>query len=377
MSTLALTVVSVVCAVAGVAAAATLTRRRGTPVGARALLVAAGAAGAGGVLATAVVVARGQGFVMFTVAHLAYLGVTVTVPLLAVGLAAVAGPVGRRTAPRPVWAVLAVALLPVPVGVYATHVAPHRLRVEEVAVAVDPARAGDDEVRIAVLADLQTNRVGDHERRAVDEVLAAEPDVILLPGDLFQGTDAELDDEVGALRDLLGRLRAPHGVFFVEGDVDGGGHARRVLEGTGIEVLDDEVTELAVGDRTLRIGGTALAYGSAAADAVRADLLATPDDGAVTVLVSHRPDTVLGLPEGSRVDLTVAGHTHGGQVVIPGFGPPVTFTDVPRSVARGGLHAVAGNPIYVSPGVGLERGSAPQVRLFSRPAVGVLTLRDA
>ena len=46
-------------------------------------------------------------------------------------------------------------------------------------------------------------------------------------------------------------------------------------------------------------------------------------------------------------------------------------------MARGGLHRIDGNPIYVSPGMGLERRHAPQVRFLSRPAIGILTLRDA
>ena len=372
MLTLALTVVAVASGGAGVATA-TVASRRGA-LGARALLAAGGATALVGALAAVALVIRAAGFPMFAVVHLAYLGLTVTVPLLAVGVGVLA--VGRQ-APRALWAVVVVGLLPAPVGFYATHVEPHRLRVDRPVVVVDPERAGDDEVRIAVLADLQTNAVTDHERRAVDEVLAAEPDVILLPGDLFQGSDAELDDEVGDLRDLLGRLEAPHGVYFVQGDVDGGGHAARVLEGTGIEVLADEVTEVEVGDRTLRIGGTTLDYAGEQADAVRADLQRTPVDGAITVLLSHRPDTVLRLPRASRVDLTVAGHTHGGQVVLPLLGPLLTFSDVPGAVARGGLHRVDGNPIYVSPGVGLEREQAPQVRFLSRPAVGIVTLRDA
>lgn len=370
MSSLALLVVAVVAGAAGVAVASRAGRG---PVGWSVVLLAMVGAGAAGVVGGAVLVA-GEGTTSFwDLLHLGYLGVTVTGPLLAVGLGILAV---RRSAPRGLGAVLVVALLPAPLGFYATHVEPYRLRVDHHVVAVDPARAGDDEVRIAVLADLQTNRVGDHERRAVDEVLAAEPDLILLPGDLFQGTDAELDDEVEAMRALLGRLEAPHGVFYVRGDVDGGGHAERVLEGTGIEVLDDAVAVVEAGDRTLRIGGTRLDYASAAADATRDELEREPPDGAITILLGHRPDTALRLPSDARTDLTVAGHTHGGQIVVPLIGPLVTFSDVPRHVGRGGLHEIDGNPIYVSPGVGVERGEAPQVRFLNRPAIGILTLRD-
>ncbi|HEX7135671.1 MAG TPA: metallophosphoesterase [Iamia sp.] len=373
MLTLALTAVALVSGAAGVATA-TWASRHGT-LGGRAIVAAVGVTVLGGAAAAAGLVVLTTGIPLFAVVHLAYLGLTVSVPLLALGIGVLAV---ARGAPRAVWALVVVGLLPAPLGIYATHVEPYRLRVDRQVVALDPERAGDDEVRIAVLADLQTNHVGDHEQRAVDEVLAAEPDVILLPGDLFQGSDGDLDGVVDEMRALLGRLEAPQGVFFVRGDVDGhdGGHADRVLEGTGIEILVDEVAEIEVGDRTLRIGGTGLGYDGPWADAVRADLGRTPVDGAVTILLSHRPDTVLALPAASRVDLTVAGHTHGGQVVLPVVGPLVTFSDVPRAVARGGLHRVDGNPIYVSSGVGLEREHAPQVRFLSRPTVGVLTLRD-
>jgi predicted MPP superfamily phosphohydrolase len=47
---------------------------------------------------------------------------------------------------------------------------------------------------------------------------------------------------------------------------------------------------------------------------------------------------------------------------------------VPREVGAGGLHEVAGNPIYVSTGVGMERGQAPQVRFLVPPSIGVLEL---
>jgi hypothetical protein len=85
-----------------------------------------------------------------------------------------------------------------------------------------------------------------------------------------------------------------------------------------------------------------------------------------------RPDVALGLRPGSRIDLVVAGHTHGGQVVLPGFGPPMTLSHVPRAVAAGGLHDLGGNAIYVSRGVGCERGQAPRIRFLCPPEVSLL-----
>jgi predicted MPP superfamily phosphohydrolase len=84
---------------------------------------------------------------------------------------------------------------------------------------------------------------------------------------------------------------------------------------------------------------------------------------------------VLRLKPSSNVDLTIAGHTHGGQIALPLLGPVFTSTRLPRSVAAGGLHDVAGNPIFVSTGVGVARMDAPQVRLLTRPAVGLVVLR--
>ena len=70
----------------------------------------------------------------------------------------------------------------------------------------------------------------------------------------------------------------------------------------------------------------------------------------------------------------MAGHTHGGQVQLPGVGPLMTMSHVPRAVAAGGLHQVDGNPIYVSTGVGREQQGAPQIRFLAPPSIALLTL---
>jgi uncharacterized protein len=361
---------------AGIAGGTVLWRTSagGAATGRALALGMATTAGAG--LVALVVMVPG-GLRVFGAAHLLYLLATVAVPMLGVALA------GRLVAgdglPRLAAAAAVVLLLPAAVGWYATHVAPFRLRVDEATVRIDPDRAGDDGVRIGVLSDLQTADVGEHEHRAVDRLLAGRPDLILLPGDLFQGTPAAFARHEDELRTLLGRLEAPHGVYFVRGDVDHGDFADRALAGTGVVILDDEVVDVEVGDRTVRLGGNRLSYRHDASVAVRRELAAEApdgeDDGTIRVLMAHRPDAVLDLPPDSRVDLTVAGHTHGGQIALPGVGPLVTLSDVPRAVAAGGLHDIAGNAIYVSSGVGMERAQAPQVRFLSPPSVGLIDLR--
>jgi len=252
-------------------------------------------------------------------------------------------------------------------------VAPDRLEVQEPTVAL-VGRAGHEPLRIGVLADLQTRSVGPHEQEAVDRLLAARPDLILVPGDVYQGDPGSLPDQLGALRSLLGRLQAPGGVFVVQGDVDPPGQLAQIFDGTGARLLRDEVVHLDVRDRHVTLAGLDLDVSTPSAGAALAALEGDAAGDDVRIVVAHRPDAVLRLPVPSRVDLVVAGHTHGGQVALPFVGPPMTLSAVPRAVAAGGLHEVDGRRIFVSKGVGMERGQAPPIRFGVTPDVGVLTV---
>ena len=368
--TLALTALSVLAALCGLVVLVAVAKRRQLSVAS--VVVALCVSGAV-VIAGAMFGVLGVGTTLgvFGLAHLAYLSATVAMPMLGAGVVAL----GARSRPSG-WTLGlgALMVLPAPVGLYATHVAPFRLQVDRATVTLDERRDGSEPVTVGVLSDLQTTGLGDHERAAVDEVMAAAPDVIVLPGDLFQADHETLVAEGPALRDLLARLDAPGGVYFVRGDVDRDSRVEHLLEGTGVVILDDRVERVHVRDRTLLIGGTRKEHASATAEGVREELRAAADAGEITILLSHRPDTVLGLPPDSGVDLTIAGHTHGGQIAVPGFGPLTVLSNVPREVGAGGLHEVRGNRIYVSTGVGMERGQAPQIRLFVPPSVGLLTL---
>lgn len=336
----------------------------------------------------------------FTLIHVAYVVGTVGVPL-AGGIVLV----GARPRPWGVTAVCVLALAAIPVGVYATYVEPFWLRAETVSLVVDGLDGADGAdapdgvdgpIRIGVLADLQTTAVGEYERDAVERLLSFEPDIVLLPGDLYQ-FDAELFDErapgfTELIRRIVGEVPL---VYLVSGNTDTVAGLRRITEGTGATVLDNEIDTFELRGVSVIMGGTTLFGDDAAARRMARKLagvgqglagdgvgLAGDGDGesvggrtgpSVRILVGHKPDAIELVRE-TPVDLAIAGHTHGGQVSLPFFGPPLTLSGVPRHVAAGGLHELYGTPIYVSTGVGRERGNAPQLRLGVRPSIGIIDL---
>jgi predicted MPP superfamily phosphohydrolase len=294
-------------------------------------------------------------------------------PALALALATVSLRAGHRGPALAFGAGLALIL-----GVYveAYHREPLRLRVRR--HDVDLARAGAEPrpLRIVHLSDLQTPAIGAHERRALEETLRQEPDLIVLTGDYVQSRLDDTRDRAEAdLRALLRELgfRARFGVFAVEGDVDE--NWPRLFDGTGVACLDDEIATVALpGGRRLSLVGLSVAASRGRRPDALRRLLREAPEADLRVVIGHRPDFVMALPEGERVDLALAGHTHGGQVVLPFIGAPITLSRLPRRYASG-LHDYRGVTLHVSPGIGMERDTAPQVRFFCPPEVSVLDLR--
>jgi predicted MPP superfamily phosphohydrolase len=345
-----------------------LVLRRGpAPLGMGRILRAVGAAAAAVALKGALLTRAAGSF--FLALHLAYVVGVVLVP--AAGLALLCLARGPRSTPAAKLCAAA-ALLLAPLGAWGTFVEPYRLASERVAIELDPRRAGSEPLRVAVLADLQSCGADDLLREAVRRALEFEPHLILLPGDLMQCTGpGHRERAVVEFRELLAALTAPLGVWFVLGDCDWPPTVERAFEGTAVRILRDESVRLTHADRSVVLAGADFRGDAAFLAGLGSDL----GEQEILLLTAHYPDVALELVEDSRVDLTIAGHTHGGQVRIPFFGPPITLSRVPRRVAGGGLHDLGGNAIYVSRGVGCERASAPRVRINCPPEVSLLTLR--
>ncbi|HPF38029.1 MAG TPA: metallophosphoesterase [Phycisphaerae bacterium] len=337
---------------------------------ARALLIV------GLVFGVKVVVSTFFGVHQFGWIRMAYVDLVVMIPATSamVLLSEAVRPRDRRRCAPAMRALACVGLLGAPVGYYASCVEPYRLRLERADVDVGERAVVKAPIRVGVLADIQTNRVSDYERNAIDRLMAERPDIVLLPGDLLQCTRHEYAAQIDEMRDVVKRLDAPGGAYFVEGDVDRMDRLTPLFWATPVRVLMNEMVETRVGDQRVLIGGVELRYNSPDAVALIRRLSETPRLGRIKILMAHRPDVIYALPKDADIDLVVAGHTHGGQVVVPGFGPLITLSDTPRDVAGGGLHELNGAQIYVSRGVGMERGLSPPLRFFCPPEISLLTL---
>lgn len=220
-------------------------------------------------------------------------------------------------------------------------------------------------VRVLVVSDIHAGPFVTPAalERTLGRLVALQPDLILLPGDLLT---AEVD-EWPLNRNAFAQLRAPLGTFAVMGNHDHyTGDVERVIELTeqaGIRVLHNRSHTLRRGDGRLSLAG------------VDDLLMGRPDldaalDGAVdpVILISHNPDMLF---DASRrgVSLMLSGHTHGGQVRLPRL--PVLVRQS-RYRLDEGRFTVGQTQAIVSRGLGAV---GVPLRLGCPPEAMMLTLR--
>jgi predicted MPP superfamily phosphohydrolase len=208
-------------------------------------------------------------------------------------------------------------------------------------------------------------------RRAVALTNAARPDLIVITGDLAGGRANQAE-----LRQALGTLRAPLGVFAVQGNHDHGESkapfVRAVdlgdLDRFGVRLLENETVTVTRGAGRVQVSGIDdWKHGYADLDAVLGALDRRP--GVVRVLLSHYAAAALAAPADSFA-LTLSGDTHGGQLCVPWFGGPVMCSQ-PRAEFKDGMYMRDGRRIHVTRGVGT---SLLPFRFLCRPEVVILRL---
>jgi uncharacterized protein len=206
---------------------------------------------------------------------------------------------------------------------------------------------------------------------------AERPDIVVLLGDYAGGhtpaAQRSKGDRESVMSGLppLGRLQAPLGVYAVLGNHDwwfDGDAIRKGLEVQGIRVLENTRA------RIDRPGGAFWVAGLADYDSLRtkpsySDTLGDFESEEPVLALSHWPDVFAAAPD--SIALTIAGHSHCGQVNLPVFGR-LLHASSGSGKWPCGLYEVRGRKLYVTGGVGV---SIVPVRFLQPPEIAVVTLR--
>ena len=237
----------------------------------------------------------------------------------------------------------------------------HRLTLTRQTLGVSglpPALGG---LRVGLLTDIHRSRWVSHDDvgDAVAKVMAERPDLIVLGGDYVTRGDRQY---VVPSADALAPLSAPHGVFAVLGNHDDDVRMPAALAKNGVQVLKDARTHLTINGEGLDLAG--IRYWTR-----RPADIATVVGGAAgpVVLLAHDPRR---LTEAAalNIPLVLSGHTHGGQVVLPGLGAIAAL----KFPVIAGIAKRQRTLMFVSRGVGTIY---VQVRINCPPEVAVLTLQ--
>ena len=221
-------------------------------------------------------------------------------------------------------------------------------------------------ITVVFLADIQTDSPGPAEARIFTLATEENPDLVLLAGDYIQLADPEEYAEAIVTLQLILRdssLNPPLGAFAIQGNVDKNGW-EQIFEKSAVQPIDST--------RTFELDSLVLT-GLSLEDSGNSSLLISGTKK-FHIILGHSPNYSLGEID---ADLLLAGHTHGGQVQIPGIGPLLTLSAVPREWASGLTEIHSGQYLLVSRGIGLERGNAPLMRFLCRPELIVIYLEPA
>jgi predicted MPP superfamily phosphohydrolase len=253
------------------------------------------------------------------------------------------------------------------------------LHVTRVPLAVPGLPAGLPPLRIAQISDVHvgTNLSMGQLRRFVAAVNATHPDLICITGDIADSPLAELD----RFFPVLGELSARHGVCAILGNHDHYAGAERVSDAlrrcTPFRVLRDEAVTLDLDGHPLHVvglddRGRDWARGLTADPRLDALLAAAPA-GVPVLLLTHRPD-VFAQAAAAGVALTLAGHTHGGQLALPGRrGTRRNLAQFITPFSRG-LFRAGDAHLYVNSGLGV---TGQRIRLFTPREITLLELAGA
>src|SRR3990170_1277135 len=252
------------------------------------------------------------------------------------------------------------------VGSYSYFLEPRWIELKNIIIKIHALPKQFEGMTIAQLSDIHHSKYVPREfvRRCVRKVNALSPDIIALTGDYIYGSK----EFISPVAEELSELKAKEGVFAVFGNHDCRDITADILSKKGICVLINKHIPLYRKKDYLFIAGVDdLWRGNMDLDATLKGM-----DDKPKILLSHNQDAIEMIKH-TGIDFVMAGHTHGGQVCLPLYGPPVVYSKFGARYAAGLFHEEK-TIMYVNKGIGVSNFP---VRFFARPEITLFTLQNS
>lgn len=257
---------------------------------------------------------------------------------------------------------------------YGRFVEPRLLNTHTETILTQGADDTSPSIRIALFSDTHFGifKNAMPMSRIVARINSEAPDAVFIAGDFLYHLDPE---DIPKALAPLGKIEVP--VFAVLGNHDVGfpgpiytGDLYRALKALGVTLVENRAYEAKIAGQDILIGGISDLWQRQQNFAFTNTLPDKP-----LILLTHNPDTALNVPAGIPFALMLAGHTHGGQVRIPGLIKTVIPTQYPFDK---GLHIVPAKGsqrlVYVTTGTGMV---GLPFRFNMPPRIDILTVHLA
>lgn len=263
--------------------------------------------------------------------------------------------------------------------IWAFWLEPDSLKITKLAINVPGWHKEHNNFKVAVISDIHFRAPYidvPKLKKIVKMVNDQKPDLILIPGDFIESDQFAMHllytakiKYISPLSEPLKDLKAPCGVFAVLGNHDwwfNGDLITTELKKANIKVLENNSIEINKNGKSFWIAG--IADVESRTPNIAKTLSDVKDDNPV-IAMTHNPDIFPSIP--SRISLTLAGHTHGGQVRFPFVGSLIVPSIYGQRYALGLIHE-KNSLLYVSSGIGT---SMMAVRFCVPPQIFIINLK--
>jgi predicted MPP superfamily phosphohydrolase len=184
--------------------------------------------------------------------------------------------------------------------------------------------------------------------RIVKKVNELNPDIVFIAGDFLYNLKYEhYNNELAVLADINAPVYAVTGNHDVLIEIENPAEKLRTsLRKSDVIVIDNAVQNIEINGVKLKIIGLSDLWEGR----MNYDVLKNAKEDENTILLVHNPDMVYDFPFKAEVDLILAGHTHGGQIRLPGLYQQAIPTEYPFDK---GHYNISGIPLYVTSGIGM------------------------